>query len=165
MRELRMKLSSLIDLEELELEISNGMVTRRFHGARPCAILNYTLQCQYTWHWTDLTVKCRGLVYNTETLEVVARPFEKFFNWDQGRGSELWHNPMPPTGPVVRMEKMDGSLGILCFDENSVSNGVPTDEWIATRGSFHSEQAEWATEFYVNTCLDMVGGDYFATAF
>ena len=147
-----MRLSALMSIDELEQEIANGMVTRRFHDDMPWVILNYTPQCQYTWHWTNVTVQCRGLVYDIETNEVVARPFEKFFNWDQGRGSEVWDSPMPPTGPVIRMEKMDGSLGVLCVQHDD--QGYVVAEHVATRGSFHSEQAEWATTFYYDVVTE-----------
>lgn len=135
--------------------IAGGYVTARRHNQMPWTILNYTPKAQYEWKWNEATLKARGLVYNHETGEVVARPFEKFFNWDQGTGTEVWHNPMPPTGPVVRMEKMDGSLGVLCaqYLTSELYDG-PTFEWIATRGSFHSEQAEWATQFYTDTIVD-----------
>lgn len=60
---------------------------------------------------------------------VVARPFQKFFNLEEitGSGEKL------PEESFVVHEKMDGSLGILYWlDEKPV---------LATRGSFNSEQA------------------------
>lgn len=133
--------------------ISEGYITARPHHDKPWTILNYTPKAQYDWKWNAATVAARGLVFNHETNEVIARPFEKFFNWDQGVGNEVWQNPMPPTGPVVRMEKMDGSLGILCAEydaDNDHGYPAPVYEWVATRGSFHSEQAEWASLEYLN---------------
>jgi RNA ligase len=47
------------------------------------------------------------------------------------------------------MEKMDGSLGILYpVVERPSAGEVKVHYRVATRGSFHSEQAEWATEFF-----------------
>lgn len=125
----------------LSEHIKNGLVSQRFHKELPLAILNYTPECAYSRTWDDVTKKCRGLIYNTETQEVVARPFEKFFNWDEA-GS-----PFPPAGPALRMEKADGSLGILYRYEMTKTGYSTQDYAIATRGSMHSEQAEWATEF------------------
>lgn len=136
-------LSDIMDPMLLAQHGKNGLVTTRFHESLPLAILNYTPECQFTRAWDDVTRKCRGLIYNTQTLEVVARPFEKFGNWDEGG------YPYPPAGPALRMEKMDGSLGILYRAPASEGAGVDFDNQyrIATRGSFHSEQAEWATKY------------------
>lgn len=148
------KLEDLFDMELFHAMGAQGFITVRPH--KECgnlAIANYTPKAQYDWAWNEVTVACRGLIFDTETHEVIARPFDKFFNWDQGKGNELWQNAMPPTGPVVRMEKMDGSLGILYPIYAEKFNGgyggkFIVDHAIATRGSFHSEQAEWATNFY-----------------
>jgi RNA ligase len=127
--------------------VANGNVSERKHKDLPLVIFNYTPQCQYARIWDDVTKKCRGLVVNSITGEIVARPFEKFFNWDES-GS-----PYPPSGPALRMPKMDGSLGILVATD--FSSGTPTKELIATRGSFHSEQAEWATMHYHEVVAEM----------
>jgi RNA ligase len=135
--------------------LMEGYITvRPHHDHSELAIANYTPKAQYEWVWNEVTTQCRGLIFNVDTGEVVARPFAKFFNWDQGVGNETWQNKMPPTGPVVRMEKMDGSLGILYHvdsdggDNHGHGNLIARRFSIATRGSFHSEQAEWATEFF-----------------
>ena len=69
---------------------------------------------------------------NAQTGEVVARPFDKFFNWGEGGRKSRSHI-------VDITEKLDGSLGIL-YRENGAYR-------IATRGNFESEQALWATDF------------------
>ena len=127
-----MQLDDLIDPEALRKKIDLGHVAERHHCTLPLAILNYTARCQYANDWDEVTSKTRGLIYNTETGKIVARPFEKFFNLGQHTDDEI------PTGPIRVLEKMDGSLGIL-YD-------TPDGLAIATRGSFHSEQAEHATE-------------------
>ena len=135
-------LHDLMDLVALDDHIEAGNVSVRQHRELPLAILNYTAKAQYEWNWDGVTRQCRGLIYNIETLEVISRPFEKFHNWDES------NSPYPPSGPCLRMEKMDGSLGILYRAEGL---GPRVDFWdiyrIATRGSMHSEQAEWATKF------------------
>jgi RNA ligase len=67
---------------------------------------------------------------------VLARPFPKFFNYGE-HVSKGW---AVPTGTPIVTEKLDGSLGILY-----VLDGRP---WIATRGSFTSDQALWATQWW-----------------
>ena len=140
-------LSDIMDVELLDLHIKQNNVSARSHNHLPYVILNYTPQCQFERKWDDVTRQCRGLIYDIVTDEVIARPFPKFGNWDE-QGY-----PMPPAGPALRMEKMDGSLGILypIWEEkfNNGNGGKFITDWaVATRGSMHSEQAEWATGFY-----------------
>jgi hypothetical protein len=57
--------------------------------------------------------ECRGLVINKITLDVVAKPFSRFFNL--GEASEItdkfeWNNPFHA------YEKLDGSLAIVWYD-------------------------------------------------
>lgn len=103
-------------------------------------ICNYTEKCAYDAVWDDGTMACRGLILrvdkpwpdSTKHTEVVALPWSKF--WNAGE-RDLW-----PSGTLVNVtEKVDGSLGIL-YRHNGAYR-------IATRGTFDSEQAIWATEF------------------
>lgn len=130
------QLRELLDPEDLAREIEAGYVTERTHEDNPdLKILNYSDKCAFDRHWTRTTRLTRGLVYDQSTGEVLARAFTKFFN----------HNE--PDAPTIDLDqqvrvvdKMDGSLGILYV--------APDDEVaVATRGSFHSEQAAWATDW------------------
>jgi RNA ligase len=62
---------------------------------------------------------------------VVARPFKKFFNIEEGRHT--------PTEEFEVFEKMDGSLGIV-FKYNG-------EVIYATRGSFTSDQSKWMANY------------------
>ena len=152
-----LRLQDVVNVELLNEHIENGFVTARQHNEYPLTILNYTPACQFARGWDEVTLKCRGLIYNHETGELLARPFEKFFNWDE------MGQTYPPSGPVLRMEKLDGSLGILVATD--YSNGTPTRELVATRGSFHSDQAEWATKFYLNLVVDQANDGPIHTVF
>ena len=126
-----MHLYELFDLTALDQHIENGLVGQQTHPELPLAILNYTHRAQWEMAWDAITTQCRGLIYNTETAEIVARPFPKFFNWDQSQVGKI------PLGPMLKMPKMDGSLGVLYR---------AGDSWaVATRGSFVSDQAIRAT--------------------
>lgn len=100
-------------------------------------ILNYTETATWENVWNEVTLQCRGLIYNADTFEVLARPFRKFFNHEQVQA--------PTFSLLDRMhvtDKADGSLGILYRR--------PDKMWaIATRGSFASDQALWATKHYL----------------
>jgi RNA ligase len=118
-------------LNILEDYIDRGLVMRQTHPNLPLSIYNYTRTCQYDSMWDDVTINCRGLILDTEG-NVIAKPFPKFFNYEELVGNKFKHSQIPNEYFDV-YEKMDGSLGI-CFNYNG--------EWhMATRGSFISEQA------------------------
>ena len=81
--------------------------------------------------WNYFECVSRGLIINQKTGEIVARPFDKFFYWLTGRKAK---------GHIVTVtEKIDGSLGILYRHKGAYH--------VATKGSFFSPQAVWATQF------------------
>lgn len=127
-----MKLDDIFDVD-LFIQMQNEkMVTIRPHDGKPLFIANYSDAAQYSNRWNDVTLNCRGLIYD-EDLNLIARPWKKFFNL--GDSKAPWINF---EDRVEVTDKMDGSLGILY-----VWNGKPS---ISTRGSFHSTQAGWATK-------------------
>lgn len=131
-----MLISDLLDMDQLSLDIEKGYVNMRTHPENPdLHILNYADKCQYEPYWTPVTRKTRGLIFNSETNEIVARPFEKFFNYGQEAGVELDLD----AEIFGAFDKMDGSLGVGYWDGTKYA--------IATRGSFESEQAIHATEW------------------
>ena len=92
-------------------------------------MFSYTPPAQYAGRWNAFERLSRGLILHATSGEVVARPFDKFFNW--GEGGRTSDAPI-----VAVMEKMDGSL-IIGFHHDG--------RWrAATRGSFTSDQAQWA---------------------
>lgn len=125
-------LSDLMDLDFLERMIEEGYVRRKDHPTHKLHIYNYAEKAMFEKEWNAATMKCRGLI--TDQLGyVIARPWEKFFNLGEKATLIGSHDQVEIT------DKADGSLGI----------GYPTPEgWaIATRGSFVSDQALWATEY------------------
>jgi len=113
-------------IEKLEQYHKDGLLQKQIHPTLDLTIWNYSVSVQYERLWDEITVQCRGLVTNSKG-EIVARPFTKFFNYEELTPEEI------PNEYFDVYEKMDGSLGIL-FNYNG--------EWIlATRGSFTSEQS------------------------
>lgn len=132
-----MHLHDLLDPVALEAAIAAKHVKRGFHRSEPLAILNYTQSCSWERAWTETTRLCRGLIYRTDTMEIVARPFAKFFNYGEPEC------PIVDWGQLVQAtDKIDGSLGIL------YPLPLAGGHAIATRGSFTSSQAIHATELY-----------------
>lgn len=131
--------------KEIEKYVDEGFVTVREHPENPdIVICNYTPACQCSKLWNEVTLRCRGLIMNRKTNAIISNPFPKFFNYDEH--ISLGYN-IPEETPNVH-QKMDGSLGILYF-----LDGEP---WIATRGSFTSDQAIWATKYYREHYRDAV---------
>ncbi len=119
-----------IDKIQLEKRVAEGLITKRKHPTQELYIYNYTPMCQFGRNWDEYTMMCRGLILDFE-YNVVCRPFKKFFNLEEMEGTL-------PNGDFEVTEKVDGSLGILYWVDD-----VP---YIATRGSFESEQAIKGTE-------------------
>lgn len=131
-----MKLENLLDVSQLQDEIAAGYVTERYHPEfGELAILNYTDKAQFDSRWNDVTKVTRGLIYNRETGEIVARGLPKFFNY----GDTANTGQLDPDMPILSAhDKIDGSLGIGYMRPDGKAA-------IATRGSFSSEQAIHAT--------------------
>lgn len=105
-------LETLLDPHQLTTAIDAGHIRQQQHPTEPLAILNYTEVCAYENAWTPATLACRGLIYRTDTREVAARPFPKFFNHGQPGAATI-----PLDSPVSVIDKLDG-----CFPEQTALN-------------------------------------------
>ena len=136
------------DIVLIEKMIDDGCISRQKHPLASLYILNYTKKANFNKVWNRATKMCRGLIVD-EDWNVVARPFEKFFNYEEIAGSEELKKV--ENEPFEIYEKLDGSLGILYWIGNILS--------IATRGSFVSDQANHATKVlwdkYSNVVSDL----------
>lgn len=130
-----MHINELIPADDLATALDAGHVARKEHPNLPLAIYTYTRAAQYERAWTPATTRCRGLIVDTATQQIVAWPFSKFFNVAE---HDLGHDYAPPLPdePFEVYDKVDGSLGIV-FHYNGRWN-------VASKGSFTSEQAMWA---------------------
>ena len=137
------------------LEVTKGQFQSKYvetrlvdvatHDDFPLEILTYGREAVHTNNWDPVIRKCRGIIYNTVNEEIVARPFEKFFNLGTANTPET--DPSLWTVDLVRdlgtpevWEKMDGFLA-TAYQYNG--------RWyVASKGSFHSTHAKWATAWY-----------------
>lgn len=94
-------------------------------------MFSYSRAAMYEHRWNWFERVSRGLIIHRLTGEVIARPFDKFFEWgESGRTTNA---------PVVSVEsKEDGSLGVLYVQDSEYK--------IATQRGFDSPPAVWATE-------------------
>lgn len=127
----------ITSIEDLQALVRSGVIDFTPYGEVNTTVkgelilFNYKEAAQWSNRWNFLERVSRGLILNRATGEVVARPFDKFKNY----GEAL---PDPEAKLVEITTKMDGSL-IIAFRQNGKMLA-------ATRGSFDSEQAQWATE-------------------
>ena len=115
-------------IDDFDAAVAEGDVVRRDDGE--LSLYCYSAQCAYDRRWTAITRAARGIVFDRPSGEVVARPFDKFFNL--GEVPETAPERLPADGFTVE-EKLDGSLGIAFRHD---------DRWrVVTKGAFGSEQA------------------------
>ena len=111
--------------------IVEGYIKINKHPKADLYIYNYTQNAQFDRVWNEVTLACRGIIMDGNQ-NIIQRPFPKFFNLGEQENVTI------PTTSFEVYDKMDGSLGILYWIENT--------PYMASRGSFTSEQAVKATE-------------------
>jgi RNA ligase len=172
------------DLNILNKYIDEGLIIKQVHPTLPLSIYNYSRECQYDGKWDDITSNCRGLVLdndgnviakpfpkfkNYEEHKPEDIPNESFEVYEKLDGScgiifyyerelsleeryNIWFNNNYETG----MERFFDPNNLPNFDD-SYYEPTPTTkgEWyIATRGSFTSEQAIKGKEMLDKLPLD-----------
>jgi len=120
-----------MNIELLKQMVAERLVSVQKHPDADLFIYNYTPKVQYDKLWNEVTLQTRGLILDAD-MNVVEKPFGKFFNLEEHQPEEI------PKQPFEVFEKLDGTLGILYW-----INDLP---YIATRGSFLSDQSKHATE-------------------
>lgn len=126
-----------INLDSFNKLAEDKYLSVQKHKQADLLIWNYTQKCTFDRMWTPETLMARGLITDLEG-NIKARPFPKFFNYEEhtGEDSKL---PELPIEPFTVTDKLDGSLGILYQMPNGEAR-------IATRGSFVSDQAIMGTK-------------------
>jgi len=77
---------------------------------------NFTKDAFYKNIWDEQTIKARGLFFNVENGEVVARSYEKFFNVNQRENTKLDNLKNVFQFPVTAWVKYNGFLGLVGYD-------------------------------------------------
>ena len=109
-------------LEILQKYHTDGLLHKQTHPTFDLTIWNYSPKVQYEKLWDDITIQCRGLVTNSKG-DIVARPFKKFFNYEEHKPEDI------PNEDYVVYEKMDGSLGILFYYEEELTDERRYNIW------------------------------------
>jgi len=129
-----------MNLSKLTKYREEGWVVSHSHKTLPLIIWNYTQATQYEGKWDEITLACRGLVTDLQG-NIVAKGFSKFFNYEEKRTN------IPNNIEWTRMyDKLDGSY-IQLFNYEG--------DWLVnSKGSFYSEQAEWAKDILKDKSLE-----------
>lgn len=121
------------NLEMLAEQMDNKDVTAKTKDN--FTIYKYGDVTPFVQHWNEVTLRTRGLIVDNDSGNIVARGFNKFFNYQEliKHGIEVDINE-----EALIMDKVDGSMGIA-FKWN--------DKWIvSTPGSLNSNEARHATK-------------------
>lgn len=140
-------LDELFPPADLKAEVDSGFVTRKQHPTLPLSIMTYTQSCMYERHWNHVTRRCRGLIAEDGTGQIVAWCLPKFYNLSEHDGGAPYAPPLPDE-PFEVFDKVDGSYGAIFHYDGA---------WhAASKGSFISEQACWAQSWLTKAGTDPV---------
>lgn len=144
----RLKKINITTIEQIQEAVRSGYFdgiekyqTVRITPHNGLLLFCYQKSTTYNNDWTPFQRLCRGLVIDRETGDVVARPFDKFFGWNERKDSTT-------SSPIKRVyEKLDSFLGIVYF-----YNG----QWhMNTKGAFASDLfGKWSFSIKNQDALD-----------
>lgn len=124
-------------LLEYDDYVKKGLLAKKEKG--DLILYNYTDKCTFDKVWDDITLKCRGVIFDKNTKEVVSHVPTKFFNLGEHESTFLKNLPLDQ--PYEVFDKVDGSFITMSWYK---------DDWvIATRGSFESDQAKEARKIII----------------
>ena len=100
--------------------------------------------------WDEITTKARGLFINTNTKEIVARSYDKFFKINEVEETQAIYLKSKFEYPLNVYVKYNGFLGILGYDNES-------DELIiASKSSLNGEHVGYFKELLKGKDLDKI---------
>lgn len=123
------------EISKREEYVVAGLIRKDMTDDEKLSIYTYTDQCTFDRAWDSITKNSRGHIFDMTTGECVAFAFPKFFNL--GENEDSLFEKLDWNQPYYVLEKLDGWLGVLYRHEGVFK--------VASRGSFHSDGALWAT--------------------
>lgn len=107
---------------------------------------NFTHNAFYKKNWNDITCKARGLFIDTEKNKVVARGYEKFFNINERRETELVHLVVKFKDKITCYKKENGFLGIMSWVNGKM--------FLASKSNNTGEFANYFRNIYENSKIN-----------
>ena len=119
---------------------------------------NFTERAFYDEIWNEQTVLARGLYINTNTMKVVARGFNKFFNINERPETKFEMLQYTLQFPVTCYVKENGYLGLVSYNEETddlfvTSKSDPTGDfanWL--RDAINTQMTEAARNLMKDIC-------------
>ena len=131
----------LIDVESLRELTEHELIQVKPARSRPyIAAFNFTRDAFFSGAWDELNITARGLFINTESREIVARSYNKFFNVGERPETTLESMEANLVFPVRVYRKDNGFLGIVGYD------AVADDLFFASKSTPDGEFAGWCRE-------------------
>lgn len=136
--------------------LHNPHVQHTYHPIHKNLIItNYTRQTQYDKLWNNITLNCRSLIWDSETGNIIAKSFPKFFNFeelDMSTDERMYTDIFK--SDICVYDKIDGSLITIFKYKN---------EWIAaSKSSFTSIHAQTALNIWNETYVDTINGSKYS---
>lgn len=124
------------DWSLLQEEVNRKNIAERVHKKYPIAIYTYTTKCEIEENWNEITLRCRGLVVDLETHEIIINCIPKFFNI----GTKF--------APIIDIE--DHSTIITLKEDGFLIQFTLHEKYgliVTSKGSFESVMAKDVYEF------------------
>lgn len=115
-------------------QLQNSRLIKETKITDKISSFNFTRNAFYDKKWNKLTTSARGLFMNVETGEVVARGYNKFFNINETKETDLLHLSIKFKDKITCYTKYNGFLGIISW--------VDDDFFIASKSTTEGEHAE-----------------------
>lgn len=138
--------ADIVDVDFLNHLVDGGWVERKSHKVFPYDIYCYSRQTEFMNKWdNDTILQARGLIIDRTTGELIARPFDKFFNL----GTYDKVEDFDADTKVQAYDKLDGCFAICYLSPD----GVPF--W-TSKGSFNSDESFHMNKFAKRNLGDWV---------
>lgn len=141
-----------IDIPMVE-QLRNSRDIREVKLDNNISSFNFTRNAFQKKNWNSLTCKARGLFIDTEKNKVVARGYEKFFNVNERRETELEHLIVKFKDKITLYKKENGFLGILSY--------VNGELFFASKSSNKSEFADYFRNIFEASDINKQQLEYF----
>jgi len=107
---------------------------------------NFSKEAFYNKVWNDMTTQARGLFINVKNNKIVARSYNKFFNINERKETELETLESTLLFPVHFYLKYNGFLGILSVNNNEL--------FFASKSTNVGNYVEYFKNIFYNTFND-----------
>ena len=108
---------------------------------------NFTNNAFNRKHWNEITIKSRGLFIDTEKEKVVARGYNKFFNVNEMRETQLEHLIVKfKDKKITCYKKENGFLGILSY--------VNDELFFATKSKNEGDYVQYFKDIFYNSNIN-----------